>query len=226
MQLKRLSEAQFQSTLPVRGGTKISDLTAHPKNISIHPPRAGRDGDFLKVLTADFISIHPPRAGRDGDFLKVLTADFISIHPPRAGRDARAEEIKNRKNKFQSTLPVRGGTFCQRIPLSRNHFNPPSPCGEGLHPGQKSDIILLFQSTLPVRGGTRRHGKRHTETKDFNPPSPCGEGRPGIYNSRDHQEFQSTLPVRGGTVHMIVNRIDGMISIHPPRAGRDGEQHF
>ena len=35
--------------------------------------------------------------------------------------------------KFQSTLPMRGGTVQARQMLSRNHyFNPPSPCGEGL----------------------------------------------------------------------------------------------
>ena len=57
------------------------------------------------------ISIHPPRAGRDEE-----TADehdtrrLISIHPPRAGRDLRTVYLADVSQIFQSTRPVRGGT--------------------------------------------------------------------------------------------------------------------
>ena len=78
--------------------------------ISIHPPRGGRDpagrgcgwsqchfnppspwgeGRFLDNLP-DFlmsISIHPPRGGRDDILAGVVHAALISIHPPRGGRD-------------------------------------------------------------------------------------------------------------------------------------------
>ena len=56
----------FQSTRPVRGGTLLDQTGLELGVISIHPPRAGRDGDgddLAAVIVA--ISIHPPRAGRD-----------------------------------------------------------------------------------------------------------------------------------------------------------------
>ena len=79
-------------------------------NISIHPPRAGRDpvGFLRKSDISDFnppapcgagpfktefqrqsvtISIHPPRAGRDMAIGILVIQTPISIHPPRAGRD-------------------------------------------------------------------------------------------------------------------------------------------
>ena len=73
----------------MRGGTrgKIADYEER-QNISIRPPRAGRDfgkqGDLLMIFK---ISIRPPRAGRD--VAGVYSAPFvgISIRPPRAGRD-------------------------------------------------------------------------------------------------------------------------------------------
>ncbi len=55
-----------------------------------------------------------------------------------------------------------------------------------------------FQSTLPVRGGT---------LKPSVPALPIG--------------FQSTLPVRGGTRVVVFVSVILVISIHPPRAGRD-----
>ena len=57
-------------------------------DISIHPPRAGRDGEVVELVTEPgLISIHPPRAGRDLAGIASVTAHSISIHPPRAGRD-------------------------------------------------------------------------------------------------------------------------------------------
>ena len=57
--------------------------------------------------------------------------------------------------KFQSTLPMRGGTkTSRRIHPLAQHFNPPSPCGEGQLMQVKTSISLKFQSTLPMRGGT------------------------------------------------------------------------
>ena len=57
----------FQSTRPVRGGTenvkKEKDIFTE---ISIHPPRAGRDAwRWIRRFRICWISIHPPRAGRD-----------------------------------------------------------------------------------------------------------------------------------------------------------------
>ena len=97
----------------------------------------------------------------------------ISIHPPREGRDVTETERRGEALVFQSTLPVRGGTFSFLLADCRK---------------------LSFQSTLPARGGTPttrckglrraisihppREGRdlqriRKTRKKrDFNPPSP------------------------------------------------------
>ena len=102
--------------------------------------------------------------------------------------------------KFQSTLPVRGATFCpQPRPESLSDFNPRSPCGERRDKLTAIFAIDLFQSTLPVRGATilvqlLQGGKNisiHAPRAGsdlgcrcpcsagcyFNPRSPCGERR-------------------------------------------------
>ena len=120
-------------------------------------------------------------------------------HPPRVGRD-----ILQRLN---ASLQI--------------YFNPPSPCGEGHSPAPQCESPDLFQSTLPVWGGTAESRPPSPEQQfqstlpvwggtsasisdspcpqDFNPPSPCGEGL-----------FGGLEP---GHAHVI--------SIHPPRVGRD-----
>ena len=56
----------FQSTRPVRGGTIAHAQRMPDRNISIHPPRAGRDAaNHQSISELIAISIHPPRAGRD-----------------------------------------------------------------------------------------------------------------------------------------------------------------
>ena len=79
------------------------------------------------------------------------------------------------------------------------YFNPPSPWGEGQAAVLPFRLPPLFQSTLPVGGGT------------------CGNVRGRERNSR----FQSTLPVGGGTHAAAASGRLGLISIHPPRGGRD-----
>ena len=64
---KSRSNSSFQSTHPVRGGTRAAALRYVPVDgISIHPPRAGWDCILRAGVAGDDISIHPPRAGWDG----------------------------------------------------------------------------------------------------------------------------------------------------------------
>ena len=236
---------KFQSTRPVRGGTAAALAVPGGSCISIHPPRAGRDGRLERLQCQAHISIHPPRAGRDYSHVYLALTEEISIHPPRAGRDPRKGGRAPVQRIFQSTRPVRGGTLVGNVVFSHIlNFNPPAPCGAGLGRG-------VWQSP----GGC-----------DFNPPAPCGAGpfhsellRLGAYISihppragRDGSDgtvvtgeavFQSTRPVRGGTIILqkspIGNKFQSTrpvrggtgrlerlqcqahISIHPPRAGRD-----
>ena len=106
---------------------------------------------------------------------------------------------------FQSTRPVRGGTMQHPIPsMSSWYFNPPAPCGAGPHIPLCSFSSGQFQSTRPVRGGTF-------------------EGAGKMFGSTI---FQSTRPVRGGTLPPRCRCGALEISIHPPRAGRDGTSWF
>ena len=171
-------------------------------DISIHPPRVGRDVDQHPPAYPQGISIHPPRVGRDW-LRRVLypCGHPISIHPPRVGRDFYEMIYTCISQIFQSTLPVWGGTMAgYRAVFICKHFNPPSPCGEGpgrgpetARPGQISihpprvgrDLMRsikrpssTFISIHPPRVGRDGSlGRAPGTGPDFNPPSPCGEGQ-------------------------------------------------
>ena len=167
---------QFQSTHPVGARQQWADICGHPLRISIHLPRVGQDDEQLiravrqilfqstcpvwgrtskemgnlgdvvfqstcpvwgrtmeRLTSSDrrIISIHLPRVGQDGHRHSRPHISGISIHLPRVGQDQAAQS---------------------RAPVPR-HFNPPAPCGAGLHGLLK--------------------GLHH---RDFNPPAPCGAG--------------------------------------------------
>ena len=177
--------SRFQSTLPVWGGTVGAVGKDKIVQVSIHPPRVGRDtSPATNSASATSVSIHPPRVGRDpgrNDVLhrwrrfnppspcgeghvgvvQVVHVDLVSIHPPRVGRDRMIRSARVVSNTFQSTLPVWGGTPTDQLFLTRLFdFNPPSPCGEG--------PALYPLAQIPENY--------------FNPPSPCGEGPEPTYN--------------------------------------------
>ena len=105
----------FQSTLPVWGGTLGAWDVEHHIEVSIHPPRVGRDlaprkrwkpnrgfnppSPCGEGLCRAFcpgryhpVSIHPPRMGRDFGPGNTVCHHPVSIHPPRVGRD-RAKSV-------------------------------------------------------------------------------------------------------------------------------------
>ncbi len=61
-------------------------------------------------MPSSFISIHPPRVGRDEGDMYLIIELLISIHPPRVGRDQGVPLLGHGQRRFQSTLPVWGGT--------------------------------------------------------------------------------------------------------------------
>ena len=122
----------FQSTRPVRGGTVRFPSAGRAADISIHPPRAGRDRTDELDLASMGISIHPPRAGRDHNRMirRFFSKDFNPPAPCGAGLLSWDEAIGSRI--FQSTRPVRGGTAQRNVgKLTKRNFNPPAPCGAG-----------------------------------------------------------------------------------------------
>ena len=169
-------------------------------DISIHPPRAGRDvripdGAPKKAL---FQSTRPVRGGtmQKGSTGSTWTnfnppapcgagpvccqcpwrCPRISIHPPRAGRDYMM--CDGRLIIDISIHPPRAGRdmICARSFLWRNHFNPPAPCGAGPQRHLLASKSLDFNPPAPCGAGLRRL-RYQWRVGHFNPPAPCGAGR-------------------------------------------------
>ena len=68
--------------LPVRGGTPRGAMRLLFSEISIHPPRAGRDSR-QKVTTFSGKDFNPPsRAGRDETRLRTCKLNHLNFNPP------------------------------------------------------------------------------------------------------------------------------------------------
>ena len=134
---------EFQSTLPMRGGTSWYYLLFVFCLISIHPPHAGRDNNG-KTIWRDAKYFNPPSPCGEGPSKSCM----VSV-----------------SETFQSTLPMRGGTFRHRQ-ASLNYFISIHPPHAGRDRRAKAKVSRVegFQSTLPMRGGTVHHniqGKRN-----------------------------------------------------------------
>ena len=192
------TETIFQSTLPMRGATRQQSQIQSRRRISIHAPHAGSDARKLVYRYTDprFQSTLPMRGATlpNGDYTHVSA---ISIHAPHAGSDKRVVACFSFYAIFQSTLPMRGATKCNIRPS----FN------------------VRFQSTLPMRGATH-----------FSRP---GIGFPGISIHAPHagsdptvchigisgRSFQSTLPMRGATFCFFLTPSDELFQSTLPMRG-------
>ena len=105
------NSVKFQSTLPAWGATYTAAVLTVFGVISIHAPRVGSDGTFVKHFYVNPISIHAPRVGSDEDARGLNQPSCISIHAPRVGSDYSSIR-KPPRHKFQSTLPAWGATQC------------------------------------------------------------------------------------------------------------------
>ena len=119
----------------MRGATCTEDIYGDTMSISIHAPRAGRDGSGAKFSVAAAISIHAPRAGRDVIINRWEAMTGISIHAPRAGRDP--EHRPGCGAVRISIHAPRAGRDEESVAMSRDK--------------------AIFQSTRPVRGATRAY---------------------------------------------------------------------
>ena len=148
---------------------------------------------------------------------------------------------------FQSTRPLRGGTFPTSPRLSTYEFQSTRPLRGGtLASGMGPKCWIVFQSTRPLRGGTGVRRNRQGDRRiSIHPPL---AGRDEVRRHDDvpiaisihpplagrdiktKQEvldglFQSTRPLRGGTSGSDATARRRNISIHPPLAGRDYGWH-
>ena len=120
--------------------------------------------------------------------------------PSPCGEGQQVQRMDSATRKFQSTLPVWGGTVVlyDCLLILKISIHPPRVGRDGAD----ADSVRqwkLFQSTLPVWGGTAaslqaRRGKRIS----IHPPR---VGRDALLRAiaPRMEEFQSTLPVWGGT---------------------------
>ena len=192
--------SHFNPPAPCGAGRAAWLLRDCGSEISIHPPRAGRDAANLSQITTamDFNPPAPCGAGRIG-MGPTISQHRISIHPPRAGRDLLSGVTSPHQGHFnppapcgagrlfkifltaiftfQSTRPVRGGTYVLPIPRPPTRFQSTRPVRGGTWKRPSRITDDLFQSTRPVRGGTAHSIYWCSTSAHFNPPAPCGAGR-------------------------------------------------
>ena len=207
----------------MRGATVGDQVRPQSELISIHAPLAGCDIDDLipYANNAKFQSTHPsrgatraiwiphswrkyfnPRApcgARQRQHDALLRQPLISIHAPLAGRDSASMTHFFASPLFQSTRPVRGATGHQAIKGAVTGFQSTRPVRGATLTEDDWRAFAEFQSTRPVRGATRTTCLRKLRSL-----------------------FQSTRPVRGATSRSYRIGWSAQISIHAPRAGRDG----
>ena len=193
--------AVFISIRPPREGRDTGGDVLHVDvAISIHPPRVGRDMSVEECVANMDISIHPPRVGRDVHNRRSAHVTVISIHPPRVGRDITCWHSLWLRFRFQSTLPVWGGTGLgiwdySNLPGFQSTLPVRGGTQSGLPDHQQQEIsihpprvgrdmqdlskkVAVYISIHPPRVGRDRRGTElQCHQAHFNPPSPCGEGR-------------------------------------------------
>ena len=148
--------SQFQSTLPVWGGTPVfCRLPATRWRFNPPSPCGEGPGSISAGDLFSTVSIHPPRVGRDSRRVRPHPdGSSISIHPPRVGRDGSCLWTSPTTWSFQSTLPVWGGTKSSCMPACALVFQSTLPVWGGTSFSRCQKKKAEFQSTLPVWGGT------------------------------------------------------------------------
>ena len=212
--------APFQSTRPVRGGT----MTVYPSiswsDISIHPPRAGRDNGVQLPRGVERISIHPPRAGRDTT-VALMRPVYLNFNPPAPCGAGPSIYVDGRNAMiFQSTRPVRGGTWPGRHGHVFPHISihPPragrdkrsitkrSASRISIHPpraGRDGSSFHTSRVTLisihPPRAGRDNQAARiWPSCNHFNPPAPCGAGPQVVPSAHSISNFNPPAPCGAG----------------------------
>ena len=198
--------------------------------ISIHPPLAGRDAVAGESYRPCVISIHPPLAGRDYYAQRKSVNNGISIHPPLAGRDfddmCYAKEVSdfnppapcgtgpnmigtsNSVLRFQSTRPLRDGTWAVEAAGcdSDISIHPPLAGRDDATFGVNLTIYRI--SIHPPLAGRDKDRFRHPHRQQhFNPPAPCGTGRFGRRRKRDYSDFNPPAPCGTGRSFFVASLV-------------------
>ena len=196
----------FQSTLPLRGATRLGQMQYALTRFQSTLPLRGATYHPDVFRMAAFISIHAPLTGSDKPpFLFVITT-----------------------SKFQSTLPLRGATVRAKMDAYRRKFQSTLPLRGATGAGIDRKWPYKFQSTLPLRGATIPQGNQkffprisiHAPLTGSDLFRPFCQGFSCISihapltgsdcrspSKREQAaEFQSTLPLRGATWRRYKNK--------------------
>ena len=111
---KELDLVLFQSTLPARGATATPHIRFRRRNISIHAPRTGSDGqrDAAGKREEDFNPRSPHGERRERIRQRGGGTQDFNPRSPHGERQERGVHHQRRDGEFQSTLPARGATDC------------------------------------------------------------------------------------------------------------------
>ena len=127
-----MGRTQFQSTRPIRGATRTSPQRKPrlPRFQSTRPIRgATRSAGRFRGVDRHF-NPRAPYGARLCQLPHSVVTDAISIHAPHTGRDTAPSKIRNLRNAFQSTRPIRGATLRPgRKGTGKINFNPRAPYG-------------------------------------------------------------------------------------------------
>ena len=84
----------FNPPSPCGEGQHFLIVSAKKENISIHPPRVGRDHSSTVEAAFFIISIHPPRVGRDSRLYQEM-GDAEYFNPPSpCGEGHRGQDLR------------------------------------------------------------------------------------------------------------------------------------
>ena len=212
----------FQSTLPARGATVMTNAQFSSLRISIHAPRTGSDpcdGGYFAASFA-FQSTLPARGATA--LVNKYGGNKKYFNPRSPHGERRGEQYATTSYvEFQSTLPARGATVENAKYNAYEVISIHAPrTGSDLDCQAFAEYCLNFNPRSP-------HGERREQffpvapTRHFNPRSPHGERHCGGKQCLANARFQSTLPARGATSFRFLFHRHRTISIHAPRTGSD-----
>ena len=218
-----VEHSAFQSTLPARGATGLTEVTIGGCGISIHAPRTGSDEIPRTCGWWPAISIHAPRTG--SDCFVAEECRIVNYFNPRSPHGERPPcRGGYRQLRHISIHAPRTGSDCPCHRSQTNlvlHFNPRSPHGERPPQSPLESSRRRFQSTLPARGATNNRSFYSFVRTDFNPRSPHGERlSQGVTVCMILPNFNPRSP-HGERLTYPHGANKQEISIHAPRTGSD-----
>ena len=177
----------------------MCDLHGITQEISIHAPLAGCDRRRTGIpCTAFHFNPRTPCGVRHHGRRIAAGENNFNPRTPCGVRPKRPRG-RHRKQRFQSTHPLRGAT-----PI-----------------GVTAVLRLVISIHAPLAGCDDRPRQVVGVCGYFNPRTPCGV-RPAQLNAETSaRQFQSTHPLRGATVDNGTPKAVSIISIHAPLAGCD-----